>query len=352
MARTTSPRSGFALPMVIITMALLTVALAATLALLGSERRVTDNQRMQQVAFGLAQTGLERRLTKAGAFAVAGDSTRIALSGGYADVIITPVKKGTDTTRWIYVVRSHGVSTRGALAGTPAAERTIAQLATYNYKPMSVLATFTALAGVTKSGGSGALDGRPAVDSCRFTHQDSVAGVAVDSAHPYTGGTAPQGKPPILNLGGPAAAASSVKIDWAGILNGSALTPTVTIPGGSWPSFPAGSYPTILVKVPGTWTLPTDGQGVLIVEHSLDIASHDWKGAVLVGDDFTGKGTRTFDGAVVTGLNAKLGLSPPPSTVTGTIFFRYNACELYYATRNFQTLVVLKNAWADNWPVY
>ncbi len=338
--------------MVILTMALLTVALAATLALLGSERRVTDNQRMQQVAFGLAETGLERRLTTPGPFNVNGDSARISLPGGYADVTITPIKKGADTTRWLYVLRSHGVSTRGALAGTPAAERTIAQLATYNYKPMGVLATFTALAGVSKSGGSGALDGRPATDSCRFTYQDSVAGVAVDSSRPYVGATAPRGKPPILNLGAPAVAASSIKIDWAGILDGSALTPTVTIPGGSWPPFPSGSYPTILVKVPGVWTLPTDGQGVLIVEHSLDIGNSSWKGAILVGDDFSGKGVRTFDGAVVTGLNAKLGGAPLPSTLTGTIYFRYNACELYYATKNLRTLVVLKNAWADNWPAY
>src|SRR5207245_10235555 len=68
-----------------------------------------------------------------------------------------------------------------------------------------------------------------------------VAGVAVPANPGYTqngAGLAPQGSPPVKTLAPtPAQMADSVTIDWNGIVNGSAVTPAVTIPPGSWASF-------------------------------------------------------------------------------------------------------------------
>src|SRR5438105_4937087 len=55
-------RRGFALPMAIFVIAILTVTVAASFIATGSERRIVDSQEAQARAYNIAQAGLERYL--------------------------------------------------------------------------------------------------------------------------------------------------------------------------------------------------------------------------------------------------------------------------------------------------
>jgi Tfp pilus assembly protein PilX len=349
---------GVALPMVLLVVVVLTILLAAGFAGLSSERRVHANDEAALDAFTLAETGLELFLAKRDSFGFSAappapsESTRMTLGGGYADVVLTRMRTDAATQRYGYVLRSHGVSTVKALTGTPQAERTVAEYAVWQAGTMNVLAGWTSLSGLHKNGASAMGSG---ADQCG--QAPAVAGVAVPANPGYTqngGGLAPQGNPPVKNVAPtPAQMADSVGIDWTGITNGTAVVPDITIPPGAWPSFSNPNYwPTILVN--GSWTLPGNGQGTLIVTGSLTISGNiTWNGVVLVGGNLTSNGNNSVNGATVTGLNVTLGQTLPQGDVgNGTKSFNYNSCNVASAMNKWAQLVGYSNAWVDNWPTY
>jgi len=346
---------GVALPMVLLVTVVLTILLAAGFAAMSSERRITANDEATLDAFALSETGLELFLAKRDSFGftaappAVSESTRIALGGGYADVVLKQVRKDTVGGRYGYAIRSHGVSTVASLTGTPRAERTVAQYAVWQTGSMKVLSGWTSLTGLQKNGNSGTLTGD---DGCG--QADTVAGVAVPTNPGYTGQTGPvSGKPPILNLGTQQQAAASTGIDWDGVVNKNAVQPDITIPPGSWPSFTNPNYWPV-IKLIGDWTLPGAGQGTLIVTGNLTISgSNMWNGIILAGGNLTSNGNNTVEGAVVSGLNVALGQSLPQASVgNGTKTYQYNSCNVAKAMAKMGQLVGYTNAWVDNWPAY
>ena len=344
--------------MVLLIVLVLAILLAAGFAALSSERRVNSNDESALDAFTLAETGLEVFLAKRDSFGftaappAATESTRVMQGGGYADVVLTRVRADSAAGRYGYAVRSHGISTVAALSGTPRAERSVAEYAVWQQGSMNVLAGWTSLSGLHKNGSSSMGSG---VDQCG--KQPAVPGVAVPGNPGYTqngGQLAPQGNPPVDTVAPtPPQMGDSVKIDWAGISAGTALTPDVTIPPGAWPSFTNPNYwPTILVN--GNFALPGDGQGTLIVTGSLTISGNiTWNGVLLVGDNLTSNGNNNVNGATVTGLNVKLGATLPAQDVgNGTKSFNYNSCNIAKAMAGMGQLVGYTNAWVDNWPTY
>jgi len=351
-------QQGVALPLVLFTILVLAILIAAGFAALGSERRVNANDVAQIDAFALAQTGLETFLVQRGSYGftatppAATESTRITLNGGYADVILKQMRVDSLAGRYGYILRAHGVNTVRALSGTPQAERTVSEYSAWVPGTMPVLAGWTSIAGLHKSGASPMGSG---VDQCG--KQPGVAGVAVPKNPGYTqsgGGTAVKGSPPVKNVGTtPTQIADSVKIDWAGLSTGTAVTPDVTIPPGSWPTFTDPNYwPTILVN--GNFYLPSSGQGTLIVTGSLTISGTlNWNGILLVGDNLTSNGDNGVSGATVTGLNVKLGaVISQGDLALGTKEFYYNSCNVAKALAKWGQLVGFTNAWVDNWPTY
>ena len=147
----------------------------------------------------------------------------------------------------------------------------------------------------------------------------------------------------------------SVHIDWNAIVNQNAITPSITIPGGSFPTaamFADTSYYPI-IRVNGDFTIPTSGQGMLIVTGNLTISgSTTWKGVLLVGGDITSNGNNGVQGATVSGLNVKLGTYVPTSTANGTKSYNFNSCEVAKANKPAGALVTLRNTWVDNWVEY
>ena len=104
------------------------------------------------------------------------------------------VRLPTATISGAYVVRSRGVSTAARMrAGTPQAERTVAQYAVLEVQSDQCRGRLVQPYRADKNGNSGSLSGN---DGCGAT--GPLAGVAVPTVPGYTGHTGPtSGSPPI-----------------------------------------------------------------------------------------------------------------------------------------------------------
>jgi hypothetical protein len=354
-------RRGFAIPFAILVIAVLTIMLAGGFSLVSSERRSVSDQKSQISAFRIAEQGLEIYLVRRDSLEMADpnwtripgpkDSVRITMTGGYADVSLTRLRPPTGSQSGLYIARSKGTETAGVYAGTPQGVRTVAQYVLWESAPMQVLAGWLALSGFQKNGAAGTLSG---VDLCHDSA--AVAGVVVPVNPGYTGNTAATSGSPAIDSVPP----DSVHIDWNGIVSQGAITPTITIPGGSWPTAAMTAsyadttstyYP--VVRVNGSFTLPSSGTGLLIVTGNLTVSgSSGWRGVLLVGGDITSNGNNGIAGATVSGLNVKLGTYVPVSTGNGTKTYQYSSCEVAKATMGSGALVTLRNTWVDNWVEY
>lgn len=348
-------RRGFAIPVAILVILVLTIMVAGGFTLVSAERRSVADQKSQISAFRIAEQGLEVFLVrrdsllsgKPGYTKIPGavpDSIRIPMTGGYADVTLTRLRPVQGSRSGLYVARSKGVETTGAYAGTPQGVRTVAQYVLWEPAPMQVLAGWTALSGLQKNGGAGTLGG---IDLCGDSA--AVAGVVVPMNPGYTGKTVAVGNPPVDSV-----APDSVAIDWNAIVNLNSIQATITIPGGSWPTTAlqdTSYYP--IIRINGDFTLPSSGQGMLIITGHLTISgSTTWKGVLLVGGDITSNGNNGIEGATVSGLNVKLGTYVPSSTANGTKQYNYNSCAVAKSTSAMGALVTLRNTWVDNWVEY
>ena len=362
--RAVSNSRGFALPMAILVLALLTISTTAALVIGSAEEREIANGRDQVDAFTLAQSGLEQFLvyrTSLGFTSMppaAFEYVRIDVQGGYADVTLELVRPSVSGSPAVYVIRSLGVRTDPSLPGTPLAEHTVALYARCQSGTMTVKSAFTSLTGLHKNGGAGTITGQ---DQCG--DQPDVAGVSVPTPPGYTqngGSSVPEGSPDIADMGGFQEAADSTFIDWEGIVAGTALTPDYTYP--AYPSsiafFNPAFWPVILVN--GDFSLPYSGKGTLIVTGSLTISgAKEWRGIILVGGAATGNGDNGIFGALVTGLNTKLGDAEEIAEEMGTNTIGngvkrilYNSCNVTTALSGFSGLATYANTWSDNWATY
>src|SRR5437868_14656885 len=100
-------RKGFALPMSILVIAILTAGLAASFSSTTAEYTTNAAQRSQNRAYNLAETGLEQFmvLRSSSGFCdhctdpITADSewTRVSLPGGYADVVAVKIRAPKDS---------------------------------------------------------------------------------------------------------------------------------------------------------------------------------------------------------------------------------------------------------------
>lgn len=356
---------GAALPLAILWSMLLTVGLVSGLSRLSAERRTQANRDGEAEAYALARTGMDRYLeTVAGQPGASLDTTITGLPGGSVTISVRRLRQGTSTVRALYLVRAHATHTGAQRfdAQMGSAARSVTRFATWQPGSMSVNAAWTSITGLTKNGGSGTLSGN---DACSPAAA-AVAGVAVPvtaqgggTGYSQNGGSSvPAGSPAIGYLGAdPATAADSVHIDWDGIINGGALTPQYSLTGTTgWPSN-FSNWPTIYVNNPSASVglgPGHSGQGLLVIRGDASVSgSFSWNGVILVGGVLTSNGNNTVLGAVVTGLNVKLGLTVGSSDVgNGNKTFRYSSCNVASAIAGLGGLVAMKNTFGDNWPVY
>lgn len=362
-------RDGFALPLAILIIAILTAGLAAAFAATSAEYTTNAALRGQNRAFNLAEAGLEAFLTRrneAGFCQHCGDPlvvdsewTRVSLTGGYADVVATKVRQAPDSTSpAIYFVRSKGVDTSVKISGAGSsvyATRTVGEYAFWNTITINVTASWVSLSGLVKNG-TGVITG---VDQCG--QKSNVAGSQVPAGDILVNGdpsTQFSGSPPIDSSNTFDQLKNSIGIDWDGIVNHNAITPDIEIPPGTFPSeayFDANPdyWPVIRVHT-NNYSLPNAGRGMIIADSGFTISgSNMWDGVVLVGGTLTSNGNNTTAGATLSGLNFLTGGTPSPSTVddalaNGQKTYTYDSCKVAKATSSMRRYQALPNTWVDN----
>jgi hypothetical protein len=328
--------------MTIIVIAIMAVSVAISYHRLSSERRITSDGAAQLDAFMVAQSGLSQYM-----------ATRNGKPGPSQDTTFTNLPGGTAL---IYIITSRGTSTTSSRfdARIPPAERSVATYALWTPAPLDLDAAFTSLSGLHKDGNSGSLNGNDACGS-----NPAIPGVAVPNGK-YWGHTNPidgnpDNTPAGLGTPGPGGTAKDeVDIDWNGIVNGTLLPADYvypTWPGAGSPGF--ADWP--VVRVNGNFTMPnSDGKGILIVTGNMEITgSRRWDGLVLVGGTFTSGGNNTIQGAIITGLNVKLGMAVDSTAIgSGTKTFQFDSCNLTRALGHVGSLQRVRNGWTDTWSSY
>ena len=368
-------RRGFALPMAIFVIAILTVTVAASFLAAGTERRIVDSQEAQARAYNVAQAGLERYLADRSTLFPGYNGEPVVATGELSDATqrAHPVPVGNSTASVsiykirassgtpgtaayipaMYAIQSEGTDATGRLTGTGSARRTVGQLVQYVQGNLGVLAGWTSLSGLRKAGSSGTLSG---TDNCG--QAAAVAGIAVPNGGFSGNDQAISGNPAINYLGTQAETNAKVKINWPAIKNQNAIPADFV---DRWPTSAqydvATFWPVIHWTGDRTIDLPkihNSQRGMLIVDGDLTIGgSVTWDGIILVGGNITSNGNNTVYGAVVTGLDEKLGEDVVSSDAgNGTKIYQYDSCNVTQATAAMGTLRPMVNTWTDNWKSY
>ena len=365
-ARALRARRGFALPLALFFIAIMTVTLTASFMMTSGERRSNDSQAAQQRAYNNAAVGLEAYMGDRGTqFKLTGPPavnepeqkfqvSTSSLDSAYILARRLRAESGTPGQPTyvpaLYSIRSRGVYRGNKLPGVDNAERSVGMMAIYEKGNLSVLAGWTSLSGMRKNGASGLLSGE---DHCGKA--GTLAGVAMPDGS-FTGSdNAMVGNPPIRYLGTQEAANAAVKINWDGIKNGSAITADYV---DAWPAANLWDNPDFWPII--HWTgdrvislpkLHNTQRGMLIVDGDLSLSGNvTWDGIILVGGNITSNGANTIYGAIVTGLDEKIGEDVISNEIgNGTKIYQYDSCNVEKATASMGSLRALRNTYIDNW---
>jgi hypothetical protein len=361
-------RRGATLPLTIIVIAIMGVAVAISFARLSSERRITGDGQAQLDALQVAQTGLNNYLagltTKPGA---SQDVTINGLPGGSAQISLRMLRESTTTLLpAVYIITSRGTNSTAKRydSRTPPAERTVATFALWTPAPLDLNGAFTSLTGVGINGNSAHLSG---IDRCAGSGMPMIPGVAVPDeqffpTNPQVVDGNPDNDEQDLGSEGPGGGADqAVDIDWAGIKNGGSIPPDYV-----WPNYPANAgqwndWPVIRVNNDGAgeWVIPNGGagKGILIVTGDLRFNGTNpvgtWEGLILVGGRVRINGDVNVFGAVVSGLNVKLGqIVVDDDLGNGAKTIQYDSCALNRALGQIGSIQRVRNGWTDTWSSY
>jgi hypothetical protein len=345
-------------PLVLGLVVLLTIVAVAALTVAAVERRTVTSANLQSDAYTIARTGLDRFVATRQQLGFTSvppavvESARVQLAEGYADVVLRRLRAAQGIEPALYVITSRGARTDRSSPPSPVAWRTVAQYARWQDPGWQVLAAWTSLGGIGWRTAGGALSG---FDACGAA--TDVAGTAVPSPPGYgqgRGGSVPNGSPAIRNLGSAALAPDSVLVDWGRLRAGGLVPGEIGIPGSPWPSGTAWNDPNFwpIIVVTGNFVLPSSGRGFLVVTGDLDMPSgRSWDGVILVGGRVDERSGSRLDGAMVSGLNRKLGAPLTfPDSARGAPRITYHSCNIRRALAPFSGLAVFRNAIADNVP--
>ena len=152
---------GFALPFTVFVIAIITVMLASILTRVAIDRRIAESASDGVDAVAIAQSGLQTYLAILNVDAcyralrpVDGDSVRINVTGGFANVIAQGMRRPTDTLAgtWTYIVRSTGFVIEPTMGSDPQAKRTVAQFARWQRGYINTVAAYTVANGLAVQG--------------------------------------------------------------------------------------------------------------------------------------------------------------------------------------------------------
>ncbi len=343
---------GAALPITIFIVTVLTIMLVASFTRVRNEFQLAGGTNDMVTAFGVAQSGLE---TYTGMYHASrppdGDSLRINVAGGYADVTASLMRNDSATGNWMYVIRSAGSVVDPLIGPQAQAQHTVAQFAHWDWGNPATPAAWSSLAHILISSslppGADPDTYISGVDACGMA--PTITGAQAMSIPDTTGITA-LGSPPLIEQGGPSTVSDLTGIDWQSAL-GAGITPDsdTLIPDDN-------TYKTY--RVTGDLTTPTiRGTGLLIVTGTLvTLGNHfTWDGVVLVGSRLLANASDStvIRGMLVTGLNWQIG--GPFDNITledEPLAVRYDSCKIKNAVQSLRGFVAIPNGWLDNWTAY
>ena len=405
-------RSGFALPLAIMVLALLTIGLVAGFAMSTSEQSSTSSQRAQARAYSYAQMGLEKFLTyrkeltgctpAANGYSAAqasacafcpqcwlvnaanptgtvnanldtlptvAESVTVKFTSGSAFVRAVPVYLDIAKGKGTYFITSTGTDSLSKIATgggtTRLATRTVGVYVKWDKTTMNVMGALVSFAGINKAG-TGDISG---IDACGADTNVAGINIPLDVGMSVSGNSfTPTGNPPYDTLKTFSQDSANSKLDWAGVKSGTSLTADIDVTVSSYPNFPAASvfaadtnyWPVIHVHNQqtgaGLWNttfqLPWKGRGMLVIDGDLTITgSNQWDGVILVGGKLTSNGNNVTSGTVMAGLNRLIGQAAgtlDDDQLNGTKSYQYNSCSVKKATSSMARYTMVPNTWMDN----
>jgi hypothetical protein len=305
LVRGLSAELGFALPMTILVLAMMTVMLTAAFTRVSADRRIADGT----------------------------EATAWVVPHIIQDPTGVPVLK-------TFVVRSTGYLIAPTAGPDPLAERTVAQFAVW--EPGSI----RQLGAVTAFGSDPAVNDHGGVDPFWvFGADDCGEEVAVPGVRTYTTSGLSSTNPddgPRNNLvaGTRAEIAAETGIDWDAIVNDGALQPDYTslVPNDT-------TFKTYFIDAGEVDAENFKGTGLLVITGELDTgnsSSHGyfvWDGIVLLGGalDADAMDSTVINGLLITGLNTLTGESAPTTVFDNNpVHVRYNSCNVSRALERWK----------------
>ncbi len=358
---------GFALPITLFVVTLVTMMLATVFVRVQIDHRIGQSSGDNVDALAVAQSGLHTYLGTVNFDAcwravrpLDGDSIRINVNAGYADVVAHVVQKPADTlAAWMYIIRSTGRVIEPTQGSDPQAVRTVAQFAEWHTNTIDVLAAFTAANGLEKPSSSfntGELKGNDhAPSGCKDPNVSALRvpnGEAPSSLPGFVlNGTSPN----IVDADNGQDVAFLTRIDWLSTITGGVEADY------DYFKFWDLSFPVMLVDAPlvnvNFGSSYTPATGLLIVTGDLDINGGGYlqfNGVVLVGGEIEfDAADQRFDGIVISGLNEQLGQNQDRGDQDGNYLdIDYNSYFVRQALRSFAGWSPITNGWVENWASY
>ncbi len=358
---------GFALPITIFLIAILTLMLGSSFNRAATESQIAAGSKWSVNALLVAQAGLEKYFGQDFAAVdrpLSADSTRVDVSGGWAwvvpEVLITPA----DTMRpFRYLIRSTGYVEDPSQAGDALARHTVAQFADWQQAwldaPSAALIAANGL-DIESPANRIVVDGRDQPNS--LCAGDPLVPDGFGARLPASGNSDLQraiflGTPSLQALDTRESVARLVNIDWEAIRAGRVIHEYTSPQNGLTGDFPsqfvAGNYT--------EWPDNFSGEGLLIVTGNLEVHSNRdywyWRGVILVGGAAEIEADEVLiEGTVMSGLNYLTGDSPTndDSDFRGddSFLLRFDSCNIRKSLRSVKGFSPLENTWMDNWATF
>jgi hypothetical protein len=343
--------AGFALPITVFIVTLVTLMLAAIFVRVEADRRIAESSGSSVDAIAIAHSGLQRYFAHydtLGSRPPDGDSLRLNVTGGFADVVAHFVQRPADSiANLTYLVRSTGRLIQPTQGSDPQAQRTVAQFAQWQTGTLDVVAAFTAANRFDDPDEDDPTLDIRGVDQCGV--RPATTGIRVPGSPPSYPPIV-TGSPAVSGGGNGTGVAGETDIDWNAVIAGGFLPDyTALINLDTWSSY----------FINGDATLNTaSGSGLLVVTGDLTLggAGSSWRGVILVGGRIIFSGTlNDLRGVVVSGLEYMSGGTPPtgywgPEDTTTRIW--YHSCYVDSALTAVSGFAPIPNAWIDNWATY
>ncbi len=347
---------GFAIPMMLLLLAVLTAMLSSAFIRVSADRRMAASSEASVTALALAQSGLQNYMSSMTSRPADGDSVRINLTGGFAEVVARVVQRPIDTmANQTFIIRSTGYVIEPSQGAVPLALRTVASFAQWHPGSLRTLAAFT---GTRIDDDSNDLDSLWVYGDDQCGAAASIPGVRSQNGTSFSAFN-PDGSPRgVVEFGSQTEVAEATGILWQEIIAGD-FEPDYY----SLDLMPHGdtTFQSYLIDDVEFDVENVKGSGLLIVTGELDTGDDsgfeyfEWDGVVLVGEELEASAidSTVVRGLLVTGLNRLLGVSPDDQEIRQRpTYVYYNSCNVSRALARYRGLAPLTNAWVDNWAMY